>query len=102
MKRIAVLVTSMTLMLIPSTAFAAGSSTCQSYNPQLCPVSGVTATRSPSSSTTSPGQSPASQVQSASAGTLPFTGLDVGLVAAGGAVLLAAGLVVRRISAQDR
>ena len=33
---------------------------------------------------------------SAPKGTLPFTGLDVGFVVAGGAVLLAAGVALRR------
>jgi hypothetical protein len=33
-----------------------------------------------------------------SSGTLPFTGLDVVLLAAGGGTLLGAGFVVRRLS----
>jgi hypothetical protein len=31
---------------------------------------------------------------------LPFTGLDLGLVAAGGIVLIGAGLVARKLSAE--
>ncbi len=81
MKRIVALIVGMAL-LVPSAAFASGSSTCQSYNPQLCSVSSNTAKRMV-------GSTPS---------TLPFTGLDVLLLAAGGGALLGAGLVVRRLS----
>jgi hypothetical protein len=74
MRRIAILVVAIALM-VPS--LAQGSSTCQAYNPQT----GCT----PTTSTTS-------------TGTLPFTGLDVALLAAGGGALLGVGLVVRRLS----
>ncbi len=84
MKRIAILVVGLALMFASSSALAASSSTCQAYNPQLC--SSVGATSGPGSSSGS------------SSGTLPFTGLDLGLLVAGGGTLLAAGLVVRRLS----
>jgi multisubunit Na+/H+ antiporter MnhB subunit len=80
MKRIVTLIVSLALLataVLPSAASAA-SSTCQSYNAQLCQV--------------------ASNTNSRTASTLPFTGLDVGLLVAGGGVLLGAGLVVRRFS----
>jgi hypothetical protein len=80
MKRIAMLMVGLALMLAPSTALAQESSTCQAYNPQLCSVSSQTGTTS------------------SSEGTLPFTGLDVALLAVGGGGLLACGLVVRRLS----
>lgn len=77
MKRIALLIAVVALIL-PATAMAA-SSTCEAYNPQVCSsVEGVGGATSNS--------------------TLPFTGLDVVLLAAGGGALLGAGLVVRRIS----
>jgi hypothetical protein len=78
MKRIAALLVGLMLMFAAtSSAMAQESSECQAYNPQTsCTV------------TTS----------SASSGTLPFTGLDVALLVAGGAALLGAGLVVRRLS----
>lgn len=79
MKRIATLAVGIALML-PGVASAA-SSTCQAYNPQTCTVPPATATRAVST-----------------AGTLPFTGLDVALLALGGGTLLAGGLVVRRLS----
>jgi hypothetical protein len=79
MKRIAILAAGAALMA-PGSAVAASSSTCQAYNPQLCVVS----------SGTSAGTS--------SSGTLPFTGLDVALLAAGGGTLVGAGFVVRRAS----
>jgi hypothetical protein len=59
---------------------AAGSSSCQAYNNQqgCAPTTVTTGTTS--------------------SGTLPFTGLDVVLLVAGGGTLLAAGFVVRRLS----
>ena len=83
MRRIATLAVSIAL-LVPSAALAQSSSTCQAYNPQLCAVSSSNST--PSSGSAS------------SSGTLPFTGLDVVLLAAGGGALLGTGLVVRRLS----
>jgi hypothetical protein len=80
MKRIAALVgvLGVLALLVPTAAMAAGSSTCQAYNSQTCqPVTTTTTT---------------------SSGTLPFTGLDVVLLVAGGGTLLAAGFVVRRLS----
>lgn len=85
MKKIVALIVGLALM-VPGVALAAGSSTCQSYNPQLCSVSPTTAARTTTTATT------------ASASTLPFTGLDVVLLAAGGGALLGAGLLVRRLS----
>jgi hypothetical protein len=76
MKRIAMLVAVLALMAAPATAFAQESSTCEAYNPQLC----------------------TSHTTTTSDGTLPFTGLDVALLALGGGGLLGAGLVVRRLS----
>ncbi len=90
MKRIVTMIVSLALLAIavlPSAAFAA-SSTCQSYNAQLCQVASNTTSRTTGTSPTS----------TSAAGTLPFTGLDVGLLVAGGGVLLGAGLVVRRFS----
>jgi hypothetical protein len=80
MKRIATLLVGLALMLAPGSAFAQSSSECQAYNPQLCNISDQ------NESTTT------------SEGTLPFTGLDVALLAVGGGGLLGAGLVVRRLS----
>ena len=65
------------ILLLPGSALAAGSSTCQAYNPQSCPPDGGTPVNT---------------------STLPFTGLDVVLLLAGGGTLLAAGFAVRRIS----
>ncbi|MGO9754345.1 MAG: hypothetical protein ACLP8S_31295 [Solirubrobacteraceae bacterium] len=80
MKRLAILITGAVLALsVAGNAMAAGSSTCQAYNPQTC----VSTTTTVSTATTS---------------TLPFTGLDVALLLAGGAGLVGTGLVVRRIS----
>lgn len=76
MKRIALLIAVAVALLVPASAMAQDS-TCQAYNPQVCSsVDGV----------------------DASSGTLPFTGLDVALLAAGGGAFMAAGFVVRRLS----
>jgi hypothetical protein len=92
MKSIATLIASLALVL-PSTALAAGSSTCQSYSPQTCQVpttsTAAQATENAATTTTTP---------TATSSTLPFTGLDVVLLAAGGGSLLGAGLLVRRLS----
>jgi hypothetical protein len=85
MKRIVLLAVSISLLAIcllgPGSALASSSSTCQAYNPQLCVVSSGSAGSG-----------------NAGGGTLPFTGLDVALLAAGGGTLVGAGFVVRRAS----
>jgi hypothetical protein len=79
------LIACLALVVLPSAAFAS-SSTCQSYNAQLCNVASNTTSRTTGTSPTT------------ATSTLPFTGLDVGLLVAGGGVLLGAGLIVRRFS----
>ena len=67
------------LALIAPGMAVASSSTCQGYNNQQgCNNVNTTVTTS--------------------SGTLPFTGLDVVLLVAGGGALLGAGFVVRRLS----
>jgi hypothetical protein len=78
-------------LLVPGSALAA-SSTCQAYNPQaLCTVLGSNKTKTTS---TSPTRTVVSNAAGSS--TLPFTGLDAGLLVVGGIGLLGAGLVLRR------
>ena len=91
MKRISALVgvLGVLLLMVPSAALA--GSTCQAYSPQTCGSVGNGTVSSGNASTT-----PATNA--ASTGTLPFTGLDVVLLVAGGGTLLGAGLVVRRLS----
>lgn len=81
MRRFGTLAVVAIALLMPGASFAQSSSTCQAYNPQLCSSVSSNATTTSSSS-----------------GTLPFTGLDVALLAIGGGTLLGAGLVVRRVS----
>jgi hypothetical protein len=83
------------LLLVPSSALAASSSTCQAYNPQVCQVKGNSASRT-TAAATSTTTTPVATTTNAS--TLPFTGLDVIFLAAGGGTLLGAGLIVRRLS----
>lgn len=95
MKRIATLVAAVALVA-PGTALA--NSTCQAYNQQLCSsVSSNTATNGTPSSTSNSGTTSTATTASSSS-TLPFTGLDVVLLAAGGGTLVGAGFVVRRLS----
>jgi uncharacterized ferredoxin-like protein len=79
MKRLAVAMIAVAALLLPGAALASGgSSSCQTYNPQTCQALSSTST--------------------SRASTLPFTGIDLGLLVAGGAVLIAAGFVVRRLA----
>jgi hypothetical protein len=80
MRRIATLAAGIALMA-PGTALAESSSTCEAYNPQTC-------------NSIEPQQPTTTSTE----GTLPFTGLDVALLAVGGGTLLGAGVVVRRLS----
>jgi hypothetical protein len=82
LKRVIAIVIAVTLM-VPATAAAQGSSSCGSYNPSaLC---SITANKNKTNNATA-------------ASTLPFTGLDAILLAAGGASLLGAGALVRVLS----
>jgi hypothetical protein len=91
MKYIATLAAGMALA-VPSSALAQSGSTCQAYNPQLCSVTAQTGNGTDSATASQTGAA------TTSTGTLPFTGLDAILLAAGGGTLAGAGLVVRRLS----
>jgi hypothetical protein len=80
MKRLAVAMIVAAALLLPGAALASGggSSSCQTYNPQTCQA--------------------LSSISTSRASTLPFTGIDLGLLVAGGAVLIVAGFVVRRLA----
>ena len=94
MKRLVLLLLAVALLALPAAAMASGSSTCQAYDPQTCNVVGSQTTQR----NTVAAQTTARTVSSSNAATLPFTGLDVALLASGGLVLLAAGVIVRRVS----
>lgn len=80
MKYVATLAVVAVLALAPSAALASGSgSQCQTYNPQTC-------------------QSLTPPPRTTTNGTLPFTGLDLVLLLAGGGTLLSGGFVLRRLS----
>jgi hypothetical protein len=80
MKRTLALVIGVVALMLPGAAMAASSATCQAYNPQTCSTNAN------------------STVASTTSSTLPFTGLNVGLLVLGGGTLLGAGLVVRKLS----
>ena len=92
MKRISALVGVLAILVlaIPGAALAA-SSTCQGYGSQTCSSVG-------NGNVSSGNASNNASTNAASTGTLPFTGLDVVLLVAGGGTLLGAGFVVRRLS----
>lgn len=96
MKRTVALIASLA-MLIPGAAVASANSTSSSYGQH--DVQSVIATRTPA--TTTAAVTTASNNTSA-AGSLPFTGLDIGALALGGVVLLGAGVAVRRMSATEK
>ncbi len=82
MKRIATLAAAIAVAATPGTALAESSATCQAYSPETnCEPPSTIATTPPTND-----------------GTLPFTGLDVALLAVGGGTLLGTGFVVRRLS----
>ena len=82
-------------MLAPSAALAS-SSTCQGYKPQTS--SDVCKSVGNTNVSTGSGTGATEAANASSTGTLPFTGLDVVLLVAGGGTLLAAGFVVRRLA----
>jgi len=89
MKRFSALVGILGVLALVAPGMAvASSSTCQGYSHKTCESVG---------SGTS-GNGPGSTTETTSAGTLPFTGLDVVLLVVGGGALLSAGFVVRRLS----
>ena len=98
------------MCIVPASALASGNSTNQQYGGTVQSVQNKNASRSPKTSATSPSTaatSPstvanATATRSASTGSLPFTGLDVGGLAAGAVVLLGAGLMLRRASSDRR
>jgi len=67
-------------LMVPGTALATSSSTCQAYNPQTCNALSTT------------------QHSATNSGSLPFTGLDVVLLLIGGGTLIGTGLVVRALT----
>jgi hypothetical protein len=80
-------------LIAPNMALASSSSTCQGYSGKSCASVG-----SGTAGNGNGGTGNGSTVATTSTGTLPFTGLDVVLLVAGGGTLLGAGFVVRRLS----
>lgn len=109
MKRTVALLTCLALM-IPGAAVASANSTTSNYGHSS--VKNVTASRnncssgsgsSGSSSSSSSGSGTCvSDTETTQVSSLPFTGLDLGALAAGAIVLLGAGIVLRRASATSR
>ena len=88
------------LLALPGSTLASSSS-CQTYNPQNCKT--TTTSTAPTTTTATTTSTPTATVEpatttSATSSSLPFTGVDVGLLVAGGLLLCAGGLAVRRLS----
>jgi hypothetical protein len=86
MKRFATMLVGLVLMLAPSSALAGTTSECQTYASETCNVA------------TSNSNDANSNVATSAGSTLPFTGIDVGLLVLVGGGLLGTGVAVRRIS----
>ena len=97
MKRIATITVGLALLLLPATALAQNSSTCQAYSQKVCNVSSFTQNNGPTGPSNAVNAA-SNTTASTSSGSLPFTGLDVGLLVVGGAALLGTGMFVRRAS----
>jgi uncharacterized membrane protein len=94
MNRLTALIAGVVLAIsVTGTALAANSSNCQAYH--TCSTTTTTSTPTITAGTQ---LSPTVSTTSTVASTLPFTGLDVGLLLAGGAGLLGAGYLVRKLS----
>jgi hypothetical protein len=90
MKRIFTTMFVAAMLMFPAASLADSSSSCLAYNaPSVCSAN---AQRTETTAAT------AATTNSASTGSLPFTGLDVALLVAGGVTLLGAGLIVRKLS----
>lgn len=85
MRRIAIVAACLAVLVVPSTALAQSSSTCNAYHPQAGSCSNLNTNDNTST-------------EPLSSSTLPFTGLDVLLLVVGGGTLAGTGLVVRRLS----
>jgi hypothetical protein len=115
MKRTVALLTCLAL-IIPGAAVASANSTNGSYGQSG--VHNVAASKNPCTTASGSGGSSSTGTGSSSngancadtgpisastsTGSLPFTGLDLAALAAGGAVLLGAGMVLRRYSSTNR
>ena len=93
----------LTMALSAPVALAQTSPAAQGYDRELGVIGEIEQVQPPEdnapAATPTPAPAPApAPVPAASEGDLPFTGLEIGLVAAMGAALLGTGLVLRRTS----
>lgn len=98
MKWITMIVLGLAMVLPASASASSCNSTSSQYSHKTCSVVHVT---SPTTTTATSGPT-TSTPEATSASTLPFTGLDLVLLAAGGGVLLGAGLLVRHLASDNR
>lgn len=93
MKPLALLLLLVGALMLPATAFAQGDG----YS-NVGGVSQGGGDIGPAAG----GSAPTTAVRSADSGSLPFTGLELGLMLAGGALLVGAGVTLRRVSGTQR
>jgi len=99
MKRLALLMVAVALALVVAGPAYAQSATSDAYAGKGGGIVGTVNTGGPSGN--GPSASAPQQVQVASSsgsGSLPFTGLDVGLLALGGVALVGVGIGLRRFA----
>ena len=89
------LLTSLLLVIGSGTALAQGTPSSRGYDESLGVIGEIQSEEPTPPSTTEVSPTPPTPPQQQE-GDLPFTGLDLGIVAAMGAVLLGTGLVLRR------
>ena len=89
------LLTTLLLAVGGTTAFAQSDPSARAYDESLGVIGEIQSEEpTPPQEQNAPAPAPAPQQQQE--GSLPFTGLDLGIVAAMGAILLGTGLVLRR------
>lgn len=98
MKRLALLMVAVALALVVAAPAYAQSATSDAYAGKGGGIVGTVNSGGPSSGN-GPSASAPQQVQASSGnGSLPFTGLDVGLLALGGVALVGVGVGLRRFA----
>jgi hypothetical protein len=115
MKKLLSLTVIITLLTLPALAQASSpSSTCLSYSPQTCQLQQITKSRhhvnyvreagvrSNSSKNTNSSLHGGISASASPGGSLPFTGLDLLALTAGGLLLVGSGLLLRRFSIANK
>ena len=85
-------------LMLPASAFAQGTPAQDAYDTPAGSIEEALPPPPPPPPTPPPDRPPPPTITEAKGGSLPFTGLDLGLMVGAGGVLLALGLGMRRLS----